>query len=213
MRCTGVNTVVHVAATSVSSVRFREGLQFFHTFGKHSFVLGGIFENRRTLKSDYVIAESTQLDTVWTAQDIMQVPMMFGAGASYTFDKRLTVGFDFSRYYWSKVTVVEGFDKMRDRNKYTFGLEYRHNPIGRNYAERMFWRVGCNLSDSYVEKVKQPDYMVSLGIGFPLRNAGTIFNVTVEYGHRGPAATLEEHYMRLTLNASIAENWFFKRRL
>ena len=210
---TGVNTVVQVAATSVSSVRFREGLQFFHTFGKHTFVLGGIFENKRTLKSDYLVAESTQLDTVWTAKDIMQVPMMFGVGASYTFDKRLTIGFDYSRTYWSKVTAMEGFDDLRDRNRYVFGLEYRHNPIGRNYAERMFWRVGCNLSDSYVAQIKVPDYMVSMGLGFPLRNAGTIFNVTFEYGHRGPAKSLEEHYVRMTLNASIAENWFFKRRL
>ena len=210
---TDVQTVVQAAELSVSSVRFREGLQFFHTFGKHSFVLGGIFENRRTLRSDYLQAESTQLDTVWTAEDIIQVPMMFGVGASYTFDKRLTIGFDFSRSYWTKVNAINGFDALRDRNKYSFGLEYRHNPMGRNYAERMFWRVGCNLSDSYVTKIPKPDYMVSLGMGFPLRNAGTIFNVTFEYGHRGPAASLEENYLRMTINASIAENWFFKRRL
>ena len=208
-----VRTVTQASELSVSSVRFREGLQFFHTFGKHSFVLGGIFENRSTLKSTLTVAESTQLDTVWVAKDIVQIPMMFGVGASYTFDKRLTIGFDFSRSYWSRAKVLDGFDALRDRSKYAFGAEYRHNPIGRNYAERMFWRVGCNLSDSYVEKVKQPDFMVSIGMGFPLRNAGTVFNVTVEYGHRGPAATLEEHYLRMTLNASIAESWFFKRRL
>ena len=208
-----VSTVAQASELSVSSVRFREGLQFFHTFGKHTFVIGGIFENQRTLACKYTVAESTQLDTVWVANDIVQAPMMFGVGASYTFDKRLTLGFDFSRSYWSKAKVIEGFDSLRDRNKYAFGMEYRHNPIGRNYAERMLWRVGCNLSDSYVEKVKKPDFMVSLGMGFPLRNAGTVFNVTVEYGHRGPAATLEEHYLRMTLNASIAESWFFKRRL
>lgn len=208
-----VNAVIQASELSVSSVRFREGLQFFHTFGKHSFVIGGIFENRRALKSEYTVAESTQLDTVWVANDIVQVPMMFGVGASYTFDKRLTIGFDFARSYWSQIKTIEGFDPLQDRNKYAFGAEYRHNPMGRNYAERMFWRVGCNLSDSYVSKVKQPDYMVSIGMGFPLRNAGTVFNVTFEYGHRGPAASLEEHYLRMTLNASIAENWFFKRRL
>ncbi len=210
---TDVKTVIQASETSVSSVRFREGLQFFHTFGKHNFVLGAVFENKRTLKSDYVIAESTQLDTVWTAEDIAQVPMMFGVGASYTWDNRLTIGFDYSRSYWSQAKVFENLDKLRDRNKYAFGIEYRHNPLGRNYAERMFWRLGCNMSDSYVEKVRRPDFMVSMGMGFPLRNAGTVFNVTVEYGHRGPAATLEENYVRLTLNASIAENWFFKRRL
>lgn len=210
---TNVNAVIQASETSFSTVRFREGLQFFHTFGKHNFVIGGIFENRRTLKSDYIVAESTQLDTVWVAEDIAQAPMMFGVGASYTWDKRLTIGFDFSRSYWSQIKSFAQMETLRDRNKYAFGMEYRHNPIGRNYAERMFWRVGCNLSDSYVTKVRRPDYMVSFGMGFPLRNAGTVFNVTFEYGHRGPAASLEENYVRMTLNASIAENWFFKRRL
>ena len=208
-----VNSVVQASELSVSSVRFREGIQFFHTFGKHSFVLGGIFENRQTLHSDYLLVESTQLDTVWTYENIAQVPMMFGVGASYTWDNRLTMGFDFSRYYWSKTKNISGFDDLRDRNKYAFGLEYRHNPIGRNYAERMFWRVGCNVSDSYVTKITAPDYQVSIGVGFPLRNVGTVFNATIEYGHRGPAASLQENYLRLTINASIAENWFFKRRL
>lgn len=208
-----VNAVIQASETSVSSVRFREGLQFFHTFGKHSFVLGGIFENKRTLRSDYTVAESTQLDTVWTAENIAQVPMMFGVGASYTWDNRLTIGFDYSRQYWSQTKYMDGFDALRDRNKYAFGMEYRHNPIGRNYAERMFWRVGCNIADSYVTKITKPDYMVSLGFGFPLRNAGTVFNATIEYGHRGPAASLEENYIRFTINAAICENWFFKRRL
>lgn len=69
------------------------------------------------------------------------------------------------------------------------------------------------MSDSYMIKINQPDYMVSMGLGFPLRNAGTVFNVTFEYGHRGAASTLEEHFLRMTFNAAIAENWFFKRRL
>ena len=208
-----LKSVVQASELSVSSVRFREGIQLFHEFKKHAFTVGAIFENRQTLKSDFVMAESTQLDTVWVAKDIAQVPMMFGVGASYVWDKRLTVGFDYSRYYWSKTQNISGFDELRDRNKYAFGMEYRHNPIGRNYAERMFWRLGCNLSDSYVTKITQPDYMVSIGFGFPLRNTGTVFNATIEYGHRGPAASLEEHFMRLTINAAICENWFFKRRL
>jgi len=210
---TEVKIVAQISNTSVSSVRFREGLQFFHTFGKHTFVLGAVFENKRTLKSDFIIAETTQLDTVWTLSDIAEVPMMFGVGASYTWNDRLTLGFDFQRSYWSQTKVFSDMDQLQDRNRYAFGVEYRHNPYGRNYAERMFWRAGCSVSDSYIGKVTRPDYLVSIGMGFPLRNAGTVFNVTVEYGHRGPAATLEENYLRMTVNAAIAENWFFKRRL
>lgn len=211
----GLTPVVQASELSVSSVRFREGIQLFHTFGKHTVTLGAIFENKQTLRSDFTIAESTQLDTVWVAKNVAEVPMMFGVGASYTWDKRLTVGFDFSRAYWEKAYNLQNYDlgNLRNRNKYAFGIEYRHNPIGRNYAERMFWRVGCNVSDAYVKAITSPDYMVSIGMGFPLRNARTVFNASIEYGHRGPAASLQEHYLRLTINAAIAETWFFKRKL
>ena len=39
---------------------------------------------------------------------------------------------------------------------------------------------------------------------------GTIINTTIEYTHRGSSAGLEEHALRFTIGASIAENWFFK---
>jgi hypothetical protein len=56
--------------------------------------------------------------------------------------------------------------------------------------------------------------MASIGVGFPLRNAGTMINTTLEYQHRGNGATgLVDNSLRLTINASVSENWFFKRKL
>ena len=75
----------------------------------------------------------------------------------------------------------------------------------------MCWRVGAKMTDSYQQSIKSKEYKVSIGIGFPLRNSATIFNATVEYGHRG--VLLKENYMKLTINAAINENWFFKRKL
>lgn len=211
---TEVKSVVQASSTTVSSVRFREGLQLFHQFGKHDITLGAIFENKCTLHSDYVVAESSQLDTVGVATNIMEIPMMWGVGASYCWDNRLTVGFDFSRTYWADTKRIEDIiEPLRNRNRYALGVEYRHNPIGRNYADRIYWRLGCNVADSYVTSMTRPDMSVSIGIGLPLRNSSTVFNASIEYGHRGNVASLREDYMRLTINASICENWFFKRKL
>ena len=46
-----------------------------------------------------------------------------------------------------------------------------------------------------------------------MHGLGTMVNMTVEYTHRGSKAKLEENSLRFTLGISVAENWFFKRKL
>lgn len=214
----GVTSVAMVSALKVNSVRFRFGAQFFHTFGDHTVVLGGVFEPKCRLRCTYGEIESSLLDSVYISDDDpdfkMEMPMQYGAGFSYTWANRMTIAADYSRQCFSDVTYMkEGSGLLKDRSKIAVGLEYRHNPMGRNYAERVLWRVGGSFSNSYVQKINTPDFSVSMGVGFPLRNVGTVFNASVEYTHRGNMTGLHENAVRLTLNASIAENWFFKRRL
>lgn len=198
---------------SVSSVRFRYGAQFFHTFGEHSFALGGIFEAKQKLRSTYTAYETTLLDTVSAKNEGYEVPMVYGGGVSYTWANRLTLAFDYQRQCMSGALYEGNKGNLRDRDRYSFGMEYCHDPIGRRYVDRMEWRCGLNVANSYV-KNNSMDYTASIGVGFPLRTSATVFNATLEYGHRGGQSIgLTENSLRLIFNASISENWFFKRKL
>ena len=142
--------------------------------------------------------------------------MVWGVGASYNWANRLTIGFDFERQCMASALYngAEGrYSGLQDRNRYAFGAEYRHNQMGRKYVERMFWRVGVNVQDEYLSSIGAKRVSESIGIGFPLYTVGTVINMTVEYSHRGDKTGLEDNALRFTLGASIAENWFFKRRL
>jgi hypothetical protein len=77
----------------------------------------------------------------------------------------------------------------------------------------MLWRAGINVQDEYLTMVGAKRVTASIGIGFPLWTIGTVINTTIEYTHRGSSAGLEENALRFTIGASIAENWFFKRKL
>lgn len=214
----GLSSVTMANALKVNSIRFRYGIQIFHTFEKHSFTIGGIFENKRKLNSEYGEIESTLLDSVYLSTEDpnfhAELPMQYGGGLSYTYDQRLTIAMDYLKQCFGAVSyMTEGAGVLRDRTKYSFGMEYRHNPYGRKYVERIQWRVGAYMADSYVKSISTPDFGVSMGVGFPLRNAGTVFNTTLEYGHRGELTGMQENYLRMTLNAAISENWFFKRKL
>ena len=206
-----MHDVAMFSTLNVSSVRTRVGAQLFHTFSNQdAFTLGAVWEPQLPLKGEYAVIETNWGDTTQIGGAAMQVPMQWGVGASYTWQQRLTVAFDYTYQGWGNVQTFTN-QTLRSRAIYAIGAEYRHNPYGRNYVERVCWRLGAKLTDPYQQNVNGKEIKVSLGVGFPLRNAGTIFNATVEYGHRG--SILKEDYLKLTINAAICENWFFKRKL
>ena len=206
-----MESVLQYRLLQVSSVRTRVGAQLFHNFGDHhAFTVGAIWEPKLPLKGTYTVVETTWSDSIQSASTAMQVPMQWGVGASYTWQQRLTVAFDYTYQGWGDVLTFTT-QKLRSRAIYAVGAEYRHNPYGRRYVERICWRLGAKMTDPYQQSVQGKEFKLSMGVGFPLRNAGTVFNATVEYGHRG--AMLKEDYMKLTINAAICENWFFKRKL
>lgn len=213
----GLTPYTQLAYTTINSFRFRYGLQVFHSFEGHDFSLGAIFENKQRLKSEYYVIESSILDTIGDPiTNGFEMPMVYGVGGSYTWQKRLMVSFDYERECMASALYLGQIGTMNDRNRYALGVEYRNNPVSQRYVDRVMWRVGCRLTDNYMKDERMSnvkDITASIGIGLPLRNAGTIFNASVEYTHRGNKSFLEENELKLTINAAICENWFFKRRL
>ena len=201
---------------SISSLRFRYGAQVFHTFGKHTVILGGVFENKQRFSSSkYTQIETTTNDTVADLENCFEMPMMYGVGLSYTYANRLTVALDYQCQDWTKAKYFNQQEVLKTRQRWAAGLEYRHDPVSRNYAHRIYWRLGANYTTSYSMATEIPEIGISAGFGFPLRTIGTIINTTFEYVHRGAISgdKLSENSLRLVVNAAIAENWFFKRKL
>ena len=201
---------------SISSLRLRYGMQFFHTFGKHTVVLGGVFENKqRFSNSHHEQIETTTNDTVSTMDNAFELPMMYGAGVSYNYADRLTVALDYQCQDWTKTAYFDKQDVLRARQRWALGMEYRHDPLGRGYIDRVCWRLGANYSTSYAMTSDIPEFGLYMGFGLPLRTVATMINLTVEYAHRGALKqeALSENSLRLVISAAISENWFFKRKL
>lgn len=212
----GLQTTVQDEMLSVSNVRFRAGAQFFHTFDNHAFNVGAIFENKMKLNSELIVIETQSDDSIPIFVDGWQLPMVWGVGASYTWDNRLTVAFDYEHQYMASALyngAPGSVSGLQDRSRFAGGVEYRHNPTGRKYAERMIWRAGISVQDEYLATIGAKRISASVGIGFPLWTIGTVINTTFEYTHRGSRAGLEDNSLRFTIGASIAESWFFKRKL
>lgn len=215
----GLNPVSETAKIHLSTLRYRLGAQLFHSFDHHAFTVGAIYELKTPMRGTYLLHETVSADTISRSSLASDFPMLWGVGASYTWNKRLQLAFDYETTCWSGaryLTDKQDF-RLQDRWKCAAGLEYRHNPGGRKYIDYMAWRLGGSMASSYVSSIyggsSAPEYTVSVGVGFPLHNIGTIVNTSLEYGHRGSKALLSEDYLQFTINASISETWFFKRKL
>ena len=210
-----MDSIRQVEYLRANSFRLRYGMQVFHTFGKHQLTLGGVFENKQAFtRMSYHQIESTTSDTVSVMSGGFEMPMIYGAGLSYGYDNRLTIGVDYLCQDWLNTTYYGEHTGLLARHSWALGVEYRNDPMSRRFADRVLWRAGVNYSTSYTSAYNQPELRVSVGVGLPLRTVGTVINTTVEYGRRGFADNvLNENYLRLVINASIAEHWFFKRKL
>ena len=197
-----------------SSLRLRYGVQLFHTFGKHGVALGAIYEHKQKFsRMTYEQIENTTSDTVATMDKGFEMPMMFGVGLSYDYANRILIGVDYQYQDWKNASYFGEYNGLKAKSRWAIGMEYRNDPLSRKYIDRMMWRVGMNYSTSYTGSYDQPEIGATIGVGLPLRTVGTVINATLEYGHRGNKNVLQENYLRLVVNASISEHWFFKRKL
>jgi hypothetical protein len=170
------------------------------------------------MNADVIIVETQSDDSIPVYDGLWELPMVWGVGASYTWANRLTVAFDFERQCMGSA-MYNGYpgsdplNGLRDRHRIAIGAEYQHDPMGRKYVDRMRWRAGVSVQDEYLASIGAKRVTAAIGIGFPVYGLGTMINTTLEYTHRGSTAGLEENNLRLTFGISIAENWFFKRKL
>jgi hypothetical protein len=219
------NSTTITGSTQINSIvaskfRFRYGAQFYNTFAKkHDVTLGLIFEPKVKLNGDYSqITTGVTTDTTANAYSSsdFELPMMFGVGLYYTYDKKISIGLDYSLQDWKNAKYYAKTESLSNRSKLAVGLEFIPNPIGRKFSDRVRYRAGFNMSDAYYKidgNMPNKNFGITFGLGLPLRNSNTVINATVEYGKIGGVSQLNEDYLKFTFNAIFNEHWFFKRKL
>ena len=198
----------------VRSFNFRYGLQYTERIAKkHVLTLGLAYENRSRLRGDYENI-TVGVDTTIVSKDSpLKLPSFYGAGISYNYDDRLTIGVDYSMYEFSKARSfnVDTVVFLNNRHKWVLGAEYIHDPNGLRYIDRMRWRIGADLTTSYISS--DLNYGITIGVGLPLKTARTILNVAFEYDKIGRRNFIREDCFKLSFNATINEMWFFKSKI
>lgn len=215
------DSIYELNSLDVTNFRFRYGIQYYNTFGlKHDLTIGAVYEAKQGLKGMATQLTSGALvenaDTT-SADSKFELPQMFGLGVYYTYDKKLSLGVDYSFTQWSNA-LFRGEYSLQNRSKLSLGTEYTPDARSRKLSKRMSYRAGFSMSDSYykVNNNSAKNYTFSLGFGFPVFNTAsniTMVNTSFEYGRVGASDLLRENYFKFVLNLTFNEHWFFKSKL
>jgi len=199
--------------------RFRFGAQYFTSVAnKHDLTIGLIYENKTALSSKYTQMNTGVLSDTTTTNPGFQLPTIYGVGINYCYNRKLTIGIDYSMQEWKNAQYFGKTDSLNNRSKLAIGIEYQPNYNGRKFSDRVRYRAGFNITDPYYNLgTSQPkNYSLTCGLGLPLYNRAnntiSMLNASIEYGKIG-SSVLSEEYFKFNFNITFNEHWFMKRKL
>ncbi len=215
--------------TYIHNFTFDFGAQYaFQLNEKNKLTVGAVFASqlKRNTKNDifdYTLltsgSSSTMVDTVRSENDKkgeIQYPANFGFGFVYEYNKRWSVGADFTYTQWSNLLINDRSDSLSDGWRINVGAEWKPNPVGIKYFQRAAYRMGFLYESSYLNLNNTPltKMAVTAGIGLPLRRSYSTINLGVEFGKFGTTNNnlIEERYFQISVSFSAYDIWFVKRK-
>ena len=142
-----------------------------------------------------------------TTQGNIVIPTNVGAGISFTYNNQIRIGLDYYSQDWSNSTFFASNEPLANSNSFHGGIEIVPDPEAlKGYHKRMAYRLGGHYQNSYLqlEGEQLKDYGISFGVGLPLRNAKSSFQLACEAGRRGALENnlIRENYVFLSFSVT-----------
>ena len=209
--------------TNYSGIRLGLGLQFDFT---EKLTLGSTIQFPTSLQGHVKRSALKNIDaTEITVEnnetgnvDDFKMPLELGLGLSAKFFETTTLSVDYKKNYWNATGQTENIGTYVDQDIYALGLEYVKDPKSYKYVHRIKYRLGLNYDTGYLEinNNKIEGYNFTSGIGLPIRSGqSSMLNLSYTYGTQGLIQNIliKENYHMLTLNVSLEDLWFLKRKI
>lgn len=200
------------------------GAQYQMDLGKYDLTLGAKYQPKLGVSAKQIV-EVTNYSTSGvgnspyesTNRGTFDVPETYGIGFGLSKNKHFWIGGDYFHESWSDTKVFDKKNDLRDRNKFSLGIEYKADDgYARKFFKKLTYRVGGFYDTGYItiDDEKITTMGLSLGLGIPMaKDAGKI-NIAFEYGTTGTtnSGLVREDFSRITVDINLFETWFFKRK-
>lgn len=231
-----INSLAKYYTATVNSYKFDAGVQYTAKLSKKDkLTLGLTYSLGHKLGGDpqcMVISYNSQTSVADTATykagNALEMPTMYGAGFMFDHNNQVKIGFDYQLQQWGSTTtpvysVVNNVPQYKaeegqfsDRHKFTFGGEWCPRENGRNFFQRIHYRVGASYATPYlkINGIDGPkEYSVSAGFGIPVMNSynnRSILNISGQWVCQDSKTLIKENTFRINIGLTFNEKWFAK---
>lgn len=213
----------------VGRFNFDFGAQYSHWFGKHTNItVGGVYgyESMISIEHKHMVTSNYAIEKNQRKPDIKSyIPESYGAGFSILRNKKdaeWIFAADYQFRNWSADPSRYKSLTYSDSHTYSVGLQLTPNKSRpEKYIQMMRFNAGACYNQSYlkVNGYQLEDYSVSLGVGIPIYNYRTggspsYVNIAVNVGESGTGERggITERYVLFSINLSLIERWFAKKK-
>ncbi len=221
---TTANSTERIYDADIYSYKLDFGFQYSHKLNKKwDVTVGGIMSLGHDIGSDARIVNATENNTTSVTvadttkiRNAFQLPYCYGGGLTFTYDKRLTLGFDYTIQKYGSTKFFGEDNLLCDRSKYAFGIDYLPNPYSRNYFNRVRYRAGAYYAEPYAlvdGHQGAKEYGVTAGISLPIGKS--LINISGQYIKISPKTNglLKENRLGICVGFTFNEAWFKKWKM
>ena len=211
---------------NLSSFGGKLGMQYAQPVGNASAVIVGLTYalpmhlSGTQIRYAYAATSSVTDTIVNDSKDLSgwSVPGELGAGITYHYADRLTVGFDYLRQDWRgrsfEGAAGNGFEAALAQG-FRAGLEFTPNRYDiRYFMRRLSYRVGAYHEKSFISLngSQVAATGLTLGVGIPVYRYYNSINVGIDVGQRGTLQNnlVRERYFLFTVSFNLHDIWFIK---
>ena len=194
---------------------FNIGIQYSpDLFKKYDFTLGASYDISPGFNGDNKTTFTNYLDTISTSNSFNEdYPSNLLLGFSLSNEKILW-GADFKYTNWS---ALSNYNNISDSYSIHSGFQYTPDKGAlKNYLKKINYRVGAYYKNGYFnfngEKIK--DLGITFGLGLPLKNNRTNFNISCQLGKKGTMDnnSIENEYAIINFSITFFDFWFIQQK-
>ncbi|MCD7898452.1 MAG: hypothetical protein LUH22_00825 [Bacteroides sp.] len=214
---------VETSFLKVNDYKLDFGVQYTHTFNpKNVMTIGAVFSPGKELNNTTTIKRVASVTDTKDSIATYEIPMSYGAGITYTYDRKLTLGVDYTFQKWGESTFMNQKNAFYDRTKVAVGLEYLPDYNGTSYFSHIKYRVGAYYSLPYYKAQENgetfraaKEYGITAGLSLPVPKSLSRVNLAAQYIKVSGQRTnmVDEQYFKLSIGVTFNERWFFKRKV
>lgn len=218
----------------------REEISKLDKINKYTIITGFTFDNQSNVNAHNTsfvtkylnLNGSITIDTLENKinnKGTIRFPMNIGAGFAFINHEKLTLAIDYKWQQWSAARFFGNNDSLFNSQSIAGGLQFIPELNRQNkYFKMVNYRIGGHFTKTYLNIRNQDinDYGISFGLGLPIRKPDKseisglrkklppMINIAVEIGQRGTVKNdlIKEKYIQISLNLSLYDIWFVKRK-